>query len=151
MGNFLTNPYKVVQLLKKLFKLLRVRILAPDLYFCRMAESNIVYECAKCHKTFDRQERLEKHKVKSCDGIQCNICSKKFHSHQNLNKHKIKHRSCDACFAEFCGVAAYKQHMRTEHTIKDPQNLFCQRCNQRFDGQQRLDTHTCCKASPSLL
>ena len=107
-----------------------------------MEESKTVYECNKCYKTFDRQERVEKHNIKGCDGIQCNICSKKLHSHLHLNKHKTKRRSCDVCSTEFCSVAAYIQHIRTEHTtVQRPQTLLCGRCNQRFSQQQRLDAH----------
>ena len=49
------------------------------------------YECNVCKRTFDREERLEKHMKRGCNNTTCKVCSKKFRDMRRLREHQSVH------------------------------------------------------------
>ena len=101
------------------------------------------YECNLCKRTFNRQERLEKHtkSIHVNNRLTCKVCSKKFRDmrrlreHQNLHSPFLSKRECGSCGRKF----HLSKQLENHRTNASPKK--CIQCGKIFCHQSELQRH----------
>ena len=99
------------------------------------------YVCDKCNKTFDRQERLNKHIKKGCNSTTCKICNKKFrdsrrlHQHQSIHTPSVSKRECNSCGKKFHLIKQLENHRKNANPEK------CMHCAKVVCHRSELERH----------
>ncbi|XP_014223920.1 zinc finger protein 32-like, partial [Trichogramma pretiosum] len=106
------------------------------------------HECAICHKSFGRKNRLNIHIKVIHDrnkSFECKICHESFGENGNLKKHirtvhdRIKPFECEICHESFGEKGNLKRHIRTVHYRSKP--FECNICRKSFGEKGTLKRH----------
>ena len=99
------------------------------------------YECDKCNRIFNRQERLNKHIKRGCNYTTCKTCNKTFRDSRRLQQHQSVHtpsvskRECDSCGKKFHLIKQLENHRKNANPKK------CVHCGKVVCHRSELERH----------
>ena len=116
------------------------------------------FECGKCQKTFETEDRLQKHTeiLHKEKNHKCNQCDKSFsnslllsahQSNEHGQKNSVKPFQCDICHNVFENQPSLNNHIRAQHVTspKKPQEnsvkLECDLCDRSFGNLNLFKRH----------
>ncbi|XP_019957547.1 oocyte zinc finger protein XlCOF22-like [Paralichthys olivaceus] len=125
-----------------------------DQYKMQLQQSNTLFTCYKCDKSFSSSEELSLHQTSHNTGEKpflCTYCQKTFYTFTELNKHKrhecIERRCpCRDCGALFPSPSRLRNHRVSVHpqspVVADDINTYqCCKCGHGFQTEETLLQH----------
>ncbi|KAF2362161.1 Homeobox domain [Trinorchestia longiramus] len=92
-------------------------------------ESNGIFHCNQCDKTFNKQSSLARHKYEHSGArpYQCSQCPKAFKHKHHLTEHSRLHTGekpyqCNKCQKRFSHSGSYSQHMNHRYSYCKPED-----------------------------
>lgn len=113
-------------------------------------EWHAVHECGDCDETFQWEDELAEHRVMKHERLlQCSRCEKRFGTASSLKVHESGHdekkpHACPKCDKSYSQHNSLREHMRTQHPVKDGewQAVFpCEECDKSFEFLLELKHH----------
>lgn len=105
----------------------------------RPSQSQLVYKCDICEKSFQKQSSLTRHKYEHTGKRphHCNVCGKSFKHKHHLIEHQRLHSGekpyqCDKCGKRFSHSGSYSQHMNHRYAYCKPEDTMMQELRQQL-------------------
>ncbi|XP_034560961.1 gastrula zinc finger protein XlCGF52.1-like [Notolabrus celidotus] len=125
-----------------------------ELYKMQLQETDTIFTCYQCDKSFSSSELLSAHQAthsKEEKPFRCGYCQKHFLTYTEVNKHRrldcIERRfPCQDCGALFPSPARARHHRATTHSqgavVAESTNTYqCCKCSGSFNTEEDLLLH----------